>query len=143
MLRRETKESLPGRSGTIWCGGRKAEIGRGCSGLQQQCGWPACWKRGPKRRPQKPMRRTISNHGGQGLDTDRIERWMQEEGYDNRELAEKLHISRRVVSSMRNNRKHHGRHAIEKLAKLMGLDEQVRSLPGVIQPSPDFRGMVP
>ena len=56
------------------------------------------------------------------LDTDRIEKWMQEEGYDNRELAEKLHISRRVVSSMVNNGEYHGRRAIEKLAKLMGLD---------------------
>lgn len=56
------------------------------------------------------------------LDTDRINRWIREEGYDNPGLATKLGVRPRVVSSMRNNGPYHGRPAVDKLAKLMGVD---------------------
>lgn len=68
---------------------------------------------------------------GQGsvLDVDRINQFVADEGYDNQELAEKLGVSERAVSSMRNNHKYHGRKAVEKLAKLMNLDATDLYLP--------------
>jgi hypothetical protein len=66
---------------------------------------------------------------GAVLDTHRINRWITDEGYDNPQLADKLGITLRAVSSMRNNQKYHGRHAVEKLAKLMQVDAADLYLP--------------
>ncbi len=57
------------------------------------------------------------------LDSNRIQMWMESEDYRNDTLANTLRITERVVSSMRNNGRSHGRKAIVKLANLMGCDE--------------------
>jgi hypothetical protein len=49
-----------------------------------------------------------------------IRQWIDEEGYDNEGLADALHISRRAVSSLRNDGGYHGDDAVTKLANLMG-----------------------
>jgi len=53
------------------------------------------------------------------LDIERINHWIENEGYRNSELAESLKISERAVSSIRNNGEYHGRDAVIKLANLM------------------------
>jgi hypothetical protein len=60
-----------------------------------------------------------STSGQSALNTDLIKSWMREEGYDNQELAAKLHVSERAVSSLRNNSRFHGRKSVKKLATLM------------------------
>ena len=56
------------------------------------------------------------------LDTAKIGRWMDEEGYTNDTLAEKLHTSLRSITSMRNNGRLHGKKVVTKLANQMGCD---------------------
>jgi hypothetical protein len=58
----------------------------------------------------------------QSLDTARIIKWMDDEGYTNETLAEKLHTSPRAVSSMRNAGGMHGDKLVTKLANLMNCD---------------------
>jgi DNA-binding Xre family transcriptional regulator len=58
----------------------------------------------------------------QMLNVARIGAWMKDEGWTNEELAERLNISERTVSSIRNNGKYHGSDAVNKLANLMGCD---------------------
>jgi hypothetical protein len=53
------------------------------------------------------------------LNVQLIEEWIKKEGYTNEELANTLNISRRTVSSIRNNGKYHGADAVTKLANLM------------------------
>ena len=48
-----------------------------------------------------------------------IAKWMEDEGYDNKELAIALKISVRTVSSLRNDGDYHGDGAVTKLANLM------------------------
>jgi hypothetical protein len=48
--------------------------------------------------------------------------WLDKEGWENETLAEKLDLSARTVSSLRNNGNYHGRKAVAKLANLMGCD---------------------
>ena len=63
------------------------------------------------------------------LNVDLINQWIVEEEYSDTELAKKLHLSVRAVSSMRNNRSYHGRSAVQKLANLMGRDATELYLP--------------
>jgi hypothetical protein len=49
-----------------------------------------------------------------------IKAWMDEESWTNKTLAQKLTISERAVSSMRNNGRYHGKDAVTKLANVMG-----------------------
>jgi len=56
------------------------------------------------------------------LNTDLITKWMKTEGYTSTELASRLRVSGRAVSSMRRNGKYHGEPAITKLANLMERD---------------------
>ena len=56
------------------------------------------------------------------LHVDLINQWIKDEGYTSEGLAETLHLSLRAVTSMRRNRKYHGRKAVQKLANLMGRD---------------------
>jgi len=51
-----------------------------------------------------------------------IEKWIADEGYTNKELAGQLGTSERVVSSIRNEGKYHGRDALTTLANLMNRD---------------------
>lgn len=56
------------------------------------------------------------------LRTELIKTWMDDEGWTNEALAGKLQTSERVISSLRNNGKYHGRDAVTKLANLMERD---------------------
>ena len=47
---------------------------------------------------------------------------MNDKGYTNSTLAEKLTLTPKAVSSLRNNGKYHGMTAITKLANLMGCE---------------------
>jgi plasmid maintenance system antidote protein VapI len=49
-----------------------------------------------------------------------ISAWMDKEGWINKTLAQKLHLSERAISSLRNNGSYHGLDAITRLANLMG-----------------------
>jgi hypothetical protein len=51
-----------------------------------------------------------------------IKDWMDDEGWTNKTLAQRLKISERAVSSIRNNGEYHGSEAVTKLANLMGKD---------------------
>ncbi len=51
-----------------------------------------------------------------------IKAWMAEEGYDNKDLARKLSVSVRAISSLRNGGPYHGADTVNKLAKLMGCE---------------------
>lgn len=53
---------------------------------------------------------------------ERINKWMEGEGYDNKELASKLLVSVRAVSSLRNNGQYHGGETVTKLANLMQVE---------------------
>jgi hypothetical protein len=64
-----------------------------------------------------------------GLRTDLIEDWIDDKGYTNKLLAERLRTSVRVISSLRNNGKYHGRDAVTRLANLMGCDPTDLYLP--------------
>jgi hypothetical protein len=72
---------------------------------------------------QKIRERVAERHGEQGLkpklDTEKIKRWMRDEGYTNKTLAVALERSERVVSSILNDGTSHGPPVITKLAKLM------------------------
>ena len=68
--------------------------------------------------PQKPR-----------LYVELIGKWMQDEGYKNEELAARLNISIRSVSSLRNNGDYHGDDAVIKLANLMKCDAEDLYLP--------------
>ncbi len=57
-----------------------------------------------------------------GLRKDLIIDWMEDEGWTNKTLAQRLDLSERVISSMRNNGKYHGKDAVTKLANLMERD---------------------
>ncbi len=63
------------------------------------------------------------------LNVSLISGWMGEEGWINKTLAEKLHMSERAISSLRNNGCYHGVDAITKLANLMGRDPEELYLP--------------
>jgi hypothetical protein len=63
------------------------------------------------------------------LNVGRIREWMDDENYDNKGLAVALKRSPRVVSSLRNDGKNHGRKALTKLANLMGCDVEDLFLP--------------
>jgi hypothetical protein len=63
------------------------------------------------------------------LNVDLINQWIIAEGYNNTELAQKLHLSLRAVTSMRKNQSYHGRRAVQKLANLMGRDATELYLP--------------
>jgi hypothetical protein len=67
----------------------------------------------------------IQNDADPVLNVSLINSWIEDEGYDNKELSEKLGISIRAVSSMRNNGTYHGKNAVAKLANLMGRDVAV------------------
>lgn len=56
------------------------------------------------------------------LNVEFIKAWMNEEGWTNETLAQKLDISERAISSIRNNGEYHGLDAVTKLANLMGRD---------------------
>jgi hypothetical protein len=56
------------------------------------------------------------------LNVEMIKAWIEGEGWINETLAQKLQISERAVSSMRNNGNYHGADAVTKLANLMGRD---------------------
>src|ERR1019366_1179606 len=56
------------------------------------------------------------------LNVSLISAWIGEEGWINKTLAEKLQVSERAISSLRNNGSYHGMEAITKLANLMGRD---------------------
>jgi hypothetical protein len=56
------------------------------------------------------------------LDTARIIKWMDDEGYTNETLAGKLHTSPRAISSVRNAGGMHGEKLVTKLANLMNCD---------------------
>jgi hypothetical protein len=60
---------------------------------------------------------------------DLILAWMNEDGWTNKTLAARLGVTERVISSMRNNGKYHGRDAVTKLANLMGRDPSDLYLP--------------
>lgn len=70
----------------------------------------------------KPSIRASAQNNSSTLNVELIGNWIQEEDYSNKELAEKLNISERAVSSLRNNGKSHGREAVTKLANLMKRD---------------------
>ena len=59
---------------------------------------------------------------GPKLKVEFIKDWMEGEGWTNQSLAQRLKISERAVSSMRNNGEYHGSKAVTKLANLMGRD---------------------
>jgi hypothetical protein len=63
------------------------------------------------------------------LNVSLISAWMVEEGWTNKTLAEKLQMSERAISSLRNNGCYHGVDAITKLANLMGRDPEELYLP--------------
>jgi hypothetical protein len=54
------------------------------------------------------------------LNVSLIEAWIEAEGWINKTLAQKLKISERAVSSIRNNGSYHGAEAVTKLANLIG-----------------------
>jgi hypothetical protein len=58
-----------------------------------------------------------------------ISKWMEDAGYDNKELAAALKISSRAVSSLRNDGDYHGDDAVTKLANLMKRDIEDLYLP--------------
>lgn len=58
-----------------------------------------------------------------------IKAWMDKEGWINETLAQKLKVSERAVSSIRNNGEYHGTDAVTKLANLMGIDPADLYLP--------------
>jgi len=58
------------------------------------------------------------------LNVELIDKWMDDEGYDNNELAKALDVSVRTVSSLRNNGNYHGAAAITRLANLMERDPE-------------------
>jgi hypothetical protein len=62
------------------------------------------------------------------LDVEAIRRWIEDEGYTNQTLADKLKITPRTISSIRNNSRFHGADAVTKLANLMGRDPAGLSL---------------
>jgi hypothetical protein len=64
----------------------------------------------------------VEEPGLRRLDARRIAKWMDDEGYTNDELATRLKISVRAVSSMRNNGNYHGADAVTKLANLMNCE---------------------
>jgi hypothetical protein len=63
------------------------------------------------------------------LNQDLIRKWMKDEGYNNKELANALNISARAVSSLRNNGDYHGDDAITRLANRMKRDVEDLYLP--------------
>jgi transcriptional regulator with XRE-family HTH domain len=63
------------------------------------------------------------------LNVTLIEAWIEVEGWINKTLAQKLKISERAVSSIRNNGNYHGADAVTKLANLMGRDPEDLYLP--------------
>jgi hypothetical protein len=63
------------------------------------------------------------------LNVELISKWMEEECYDNKELATALKISVRAVSSLRNDGDYHGDEAITRLANLMKRDKEDLYLP--------------
>jgi hypothetical protein len=56
------------------------------------------------------------------LNVDLINQWMLKEAYSGEELAKKLDVDLRTITSLRRNQKNHGRKVVQKLANLMGLD---------------------
>jgi hypothetical protein len=56
------------------------------------------------------------------LNVDLINQWMLKEAYSGEDLAEKLHVDLRTITSLRRNQKNHGRKVVQRLANLMGLD---------------------
>jgi hypothetical protein len=56
------------------------------------------------------------------LNVDLINQWMIKEEYSGKELAEKLNVQLRTITSLRRNQKNHGRKVVQRLANLMGLD---------------------
>lgn len=56
------------------------------------------------------------------LDVLRINEWIEDQCYMNETLAKQLKVSVRTISSIRNNRKSHGRPVLTKLANLMSCD---------------------
>jgi hypothetical protein len=63
------------------------------------------------------------------LNSSLINDWMASDDWTNETLAQKLHISERAVSSLRNDGSYHGKDAITKLANLMGRDPEDLYLP--------------
>jgi len=63
------------------------------------------------------------------LNADLINKWIRNEGYENKDLAEVLGISARAVSSIRNNGNSHGWRAVAKLANEMNRDVEDLYLP--------------
>src|SRR5579862_29839 len=61
-------------------------------------------------------------HQASRLNVELINKWIEEEGYQNKDLADALKITVRVVSSLRRNGKCHGAKAVTKLANLMKRD---------------------
>ena len=61
--------------------------------------------------PKKPL-----------LDTAKIIKWIEDEGWTNGTLADRLKVSQRTISSMRNNGEYHGADAVVKLANLIGCE---------------------
>jgi len=56
------------------------------------------------------------------LNLEVIEKWFTDEGYTNKDLAAQLNTSERVISSIRNEGKYHGRDVLTRLANLMNRD---------------------
>jgi hypothetical protein len=93
----------------------------------------------PERRPpgrsqeQSPAQTSDDSERAQSevpkLNVDLISKWMEDEGYDNKELAAALKISVRAVSSLRNDGDYHGDEAVTRLANLMKRDKEDLYLP--------------
>jgi hypothetical protein len=80
--------------------------------------------------PQANAERSREEQGpASGLRTDLIEDWIDDKGYTNELLAKRLKLSERVISSLRNDGKYHGRDAVTKLANLMECDPSDLYLP--------------
>jgi hypothetical protein len=79
--------------------------------------------------PERTAATPTGDKKAPGLNVALIKDWMEQEGWANETLAQRLKISDRAVSSMRNNGDYHGMDAITKLANLMGRDPADLYLP--------------
>lgn len=71
----------------------------------------------------------IGQKNGPQLNAALIKAWMDDDGWTNETLAQRLKISDRAISSMRNNGEYHGSEAVAKLANLMDRDAADLYLP--------------
>ena len=94
-------------------------------------------ERGPTTEPAPELRpapvavadESTKKRAAPKLNVKLIDKWMEDEGYDNKGLAAELKISVRTVSSLRNNGGYHGADAVTRLANLMNRDVEELYLP--------------